>query len=181
MMKKLLILFLCILSLSLFTLFGSVFGLLAYKDSGYDWEWLTLPFVDSGVQITRTRDTHQLLLRKLYPMQSIEVSVYTTMDNKLVLQLTNFSSCRGDASGHLKINKSDSQTVTFSCDKQEQLRYSRILRHLSRAELEINGKTLVIDFSDWNIADLQKDQFKQLHPEYFKRLGENPEYQWARD
>ncbi|GAM64615.1 hypothetical protein JCM19232_1285 [Vibrio ishigakensis] len=55
------------------------------------------------------------------------------------------------------------------------------MRHLSSAELEINGKTLVIDFSDWNIADLQKDQFKQLHPEYFKRLGENPKYQWARD
>lgn len=180
-MKKLLILTLSLLSLALFMLFGSVFGLLVYKSNGYDWEWLGLPFIDSGVQIARTRDTHQLLLRKLYLIDSMEVSVYTTMDNKLVLQLTDLGSCNSDASAHLKIDELESVPVTFNCDEQHQLRYSKIVRRLSRAQLNMNGSALEIDFSSWNIADLQKDQFKQLHPEYFKRLGEDVEYPWSRD
>ncbi|MFA0698027.1 hypothetical protein AB4585_25310, partial [Vibrio sp. 10N.222.49.C9] len=83
---------------------GSLYGLLIVKDRGYDWQWLGFPLLDSGVQIARTKDTHQLLLRKLYPLHAMEVSAYTTMDNNMVLQLTIFTSCDNDVEAQLAVN-----------------------------------------------------------------------------
>lgn len=180
-MKKLLILLYCLLSISLFSLFGSVFGLLKYQSSGYDWEWLGLPFIGSGVQVARTQDTHQLLLRKLYLPSLMEVSVYTTMDNKLVLQVTRSQDCKTHLTAKLKLNKGEAEPVELTCNEEGVLRYSKVIRHLNTLDLAIDGATFNIDFSEWNISELQKDQFKQLHPEYFKRLGEAPKYQWSRD
>lgn len=180
-MKKLLILLFCLLSVSLFSLFGSVFGLLKYQSSGYDWEWLGLPFIGSGVQVARTKDTHQLLLRKLYLPSLMEVSVYTTMDNKLVLQVTLFQDCKANLAANLKFNKGEAQSIELTCDEKGALRYSKVVRHLNSINLAIDGTISNIDFSEWNLSELQKDQFKQLHPEYFQRLGEGPKYQWSRD
>ncbi|GEA52458.1 hypothetical protein VIN01S_32620 [Vibrio inusitatus NBRC 102082] len=160
---------------------ASLYGLLIYKDRGYDWQWLGFPLLDSGVQIARTKDTHQLLLRKLYPLHSLEVSAYTTMDNNMVLQLTAFTSCDSDVEARLALNDDIERTITLKCTKSTELRYLSIERSLERVTIELNNHVMKIDFAPWNVAELKKDQFKQLHPEYFERLGETTEFQWSRD
>ncbi|GAB7218624.1 hypothetical protein [Vibrio comitans] len=180
-MKKLFILIACMISIALLSALGSLYGLLIYKDRGYDWQWLGFPLLDSGVQITRTKDTHQLLLRKLYPLRSMEVSAYTTMDNSMVLQLTVFTSCDSDVEARLTLNDDKETTIKLQCAGSTELRYLSTEHTLEQATIELNGSFTEIDFTPWNIAELQKDQFKQLHPEYFKRLGETTEFKWSRD
>ncbi|PMM08455.1 hypothetical protein BCT61_01100 [Vibrio breoganii] len=160
---------------------GSLYGLLIVKDRGYDWQWLGFPLLDSGVQIARTKDTHQLLLRKLYPLHSMEVSAYTTMDNNMVLQLTIFTSCDNDVEAQLAVNHDIERTITLTCTDSNELRYLSTEHSLEQANIKLNGRSTKIDFTPWNIAELKKDQFKQLHPAYFERLGESPEFQWSRD
>ncbi|OBT17462.1 hypothetical protein A9264_01495 [Vibrio sp. UCD-FRSSP16_10] len=183
-MKKLLILTFCLLSIFLVTAFASLFGLLTYKDRGYDWQWLGFPIIDSGVQIARTTDTHQLLLRKLYIPQSLEISVYTTMNNKLLLRFSYFDSCHSADEpivAKLKINQRPADDVTFDCDNTNIYSYRAVVNHLDKATIYINNSNLTVNFDEWNIAEIQKDQFKQLHSDYFKQLGEPSKYQWSRD
>lgn len=180
-MKKLFILIACVTSLALLCALGSLYGLLIYKDRGYDWQWLGFPLLDSGVQIARTKDTHQLLLRKLYPWQSMEVSVYTTMNNSIVLQLTVFTSCDNDVEARLKLDDENEKVINLQCVESNELSYLSTEHTLEQAIIEFNGSSTKIDFTQWNLAELKKDQFKQLHPGYFERLGETPEFQWSRD
>lgn len=180
-MKKLFVFVCCMVCIALVSALGSLYGLLIYKDRGYDWQWLGFPLLDSGVQITRTKDTHQLLLRKLYPLRSLEVSVYTTMDNSIVLQVTSYTPCNSDAKARLVLNGKIEKTVNLTCTNSKELKHLSVVHTLKQADFEFNGHLTKIDFAQWNVDDLEKDQFKQLHPEYFKRLGETTEFQWSRD
>ncbi|GAD80612.1 hypothetical protein VEZ01S_38_00010 [Vibrio ezurae NBRC 102218] len=158
-----------------------MFALLSYQSKGYDWQWLSFPFIDGGVQVTRTSDTHQLLLRKVYFFHSAEVSVYTTMDNKLVLHLSRFQACSGPNQTQIQLNQLPPQKVTFSCENNNQLSFSTVTTHLNKMIVNFEESELTINFADWNISDIKKDQFKQLHPHYFERLGQPSKYQWSRD
>ncbi|MPW37990.1 hypothetical protein [Vibrio sp. B1Z05] len=180
-MKKLFILVVLLFSICSLVAFASLFGLLTYKDKGYDWQWLGFPLINSGVQIARTSDTHQLLLRKVYLFPSTEVSVYTTMNNKLVLHLARFQTCSDSKQGQLQLNQKPVQTVTFNCKGSNEMIFSVVTSHLNSAIIDFDGQKLSIDFAEWNIADIKKDQFKQLHSQYFEQLGQPSEYQWSRD
>ncbi|CAM3017234.1 hypothetical protein [Vibrio rarus] len=180
-MKKLLILLFCLFSLSLLLAVASLVGLLGYKDKGYDWEWLGFPLLDSGVQIARTTDTHQLLLRKLYPLKSLEVSVYTTMNNKLLLHISRFEPCEGVMEGQLQLNNQQSKAIRFHCANKEEWTFSVVTVHLEKAVVVFDSDLLAINFAEWNLADIQKDQFKQLHSDYYNQIGDPSKYQWSRD
>ncbi len=54
----------------------------AEKGMRWDWHWSYFEPFSNGIQATRTQDTKQLLLRRVYLQESTAVFVGTTLDNK---------------------------------------------------------------------------------------------------
>ena len=58
------------------------------KGMQWNWHWSYFEPFSNGIQTTRTQDTKQLLLRRVYLQDSTVVFVGTTLDNKFCLLYT---------------------------------------------------------------------------------------------
>lgn len=159
---------------------------LNYLKRSMDWAWHWAYFepFSNGIQQTRTRDTQQLLLRRVYMEQSIAVFVMTTLDNKLEVDLVYQNACKVGKNRKLNlwINGEYKENATMSCEVNElSYIYRYVDNKLESLSLELGTIHLEEDFSYWPINELKADQFKQQHSNFFRKNGKNVEHDWLRD
>ncbi|MDN3702671.1 threonine transporter RhtB [Vibrio artabrorum] len=163
------------------------FKQLHFVEKGLDWSWLWeyyLPF-SNGLQVTRTQDTKQLLLRRVYLEENIVIFVLTTFDNKLEVDIVNKETCepKSNKSIFISFNHQPISHSFMTCESSgESYIYRAINKRLKSVEFSFNNHNFREDFTQWPISKLKADQFKQQHSNFFeKQRGASGSYQWLRD
>lgn len=93
---------------------------LNFASKGMDWQWhwaYFLPF-SNGIQQTRTQDTKQLLLRRVYLEDDIAVFVSTTLDNKFEIDVFKAVKCNASSSewASVSVNGAPMTHVPLKCE-----------------------------------------------------------------
>ncbi|MGI9949161.1 threonine transporter RhtB [Vibrio hyugaensis] len=159
---------------------------LQFVEKGMEWDWYWeyfLPF-SNGIQSTRTQDTKQLLLRRVYLEDATVVFVGTTLDNKFEIDVVNKDACEPKSSKwvSVSVNSQPMSHVPMLCeDSGEGYIYRFVGSKLKSLEFGIDDNFIREDFSQWPIADIKADQFKQQHSAFFNKQGDGQEHQWLRD
>lgn len=159
---------------------------LAYAPRGIDWHWhwsYFQPFAN-GIQVTRTQDTKQLVLRRVYLNDALVVYLSTTIDNKFEIDVVKEGACEASAQQWVTaaVNNQSLSHIPMVCEKSGQ---SSIFRYVTprpqTLEFGIDETFITEAFVDWPIKDIKVDQFQQQHPEFFKKQGAQVPHQWLRD
>ncbi|TKF24289.1 threonine transporter RhtB [Vibrio genomosp. F6] len=154
------------------------------RNMDWDWHWAYFEPLSNGIQQTRTQDTRQLLLRRVYIEKSISVFVMTTLDNKLELDIVYQNDCRvGEYKNlNLLINGEHKENTAMVCETNGQsFIYRYVDTKLETLSLALDSIHLEEDFAFWPVDELKLDQFKQQHSSFFRKSGESVEHDWLRD
>lgn len=156
----------------------------AEKGMRWDWHWSYFEPFSNGIQATRTQDTKQLLLRRVYLQESTAVFVGTTLDNKFEIDVVNQGLCEPESSKwvSVSVNGQPMSHVPMVCEGSgESYIYRFVGNKLRSLEFGIDDHFIREDFSQWPISEIKADQFKQQHSAFFNKQGEGEEHQWLRD
>ncbi|HHX8649275.1 threonine transporter RhtB [Vibrio antiquarius] len=150
----------------------------------WSWHWGYFEPFSNGIQQTRTQDTKQLLLRRVYMNDGIVVFVSTTMDNKFEVDVVKEQSCEPKTTtwASVSVNHQRMRHVPMVCDALGQSYFYRYIgKHLESIEVGVGDSFVTEAFSDWPLSELKSDQFKQKNAKFFQERGEKVEHQWLRD
>ncbi|CAH1608386.1 MULTISPECIES: hypothetical protein [Vibrio] len=159
---------------------------LHFVEKGMEWDWhweYFLPF-SNGIQTTRTQDTKQLLLRRVYLQDATAVFVGTTLDNKFEIDVVNEDACDPESSkwASVSVNGQPMSHVPMLCEASgEGYIYRFVGPKLKSLEFGIDDHFIREDFRLWPISEIKADQFKQQHSTFFNKQGDSQEHQWLRD
>lgn len=168
---------------------GGYFFYSSYRDLNYarkelNWGWYQYQPLGHGIQIARTSDTHQLILRTVDRRHHISMFVSTTLTNRFDVLFFIEQSCQPDTKYAVALteNGSTKSIVSFLCNEAgDTLSFRHAWKKLPAINLEWKGKSFAFPLDRWDVAVLKKDQFMQLHPEFFRKNGEPYPYEWSRD
>ncbi|MFB1093516.1 threonine transporter RhtB [Vibrio diabolicus] len=156
----------------------------AQRGMTWSWRWGYFEPFSNGIQQTRTQDTKQLLLRRVYMNDGIVVFVSTTMDNKFEVDVVKEQSCEPKTTtwASVSVNHQHMRHVPMVCDALGQSYFYRYIgKHLESIEVGVGDSFVTEAFSDWPLSELKSDQFKQKNAKFFQERGEKVEHQWLRD
>ncbi|MFH4614014.1 threonine transporter RhtB [Vibrio diabolicus] len=156
----------------------------AQRGMTWSWHWGYFEPFSNGIQQTRTQDTKQLLLRRVYMNDGIVVFVSTTMDNKFEVDVVKEQSCEPKTTtwASVSVNHQRMRHVPMVCDALGQSYFYRYIgKHLESIEFGVGDSFVTEAFSDWPLSELKSDQFKQKNAKFFQERGEKVEHQWLRD
>ncbi|MCS0344627.1 threonine transporter RhtB [Vibrio diabolicus] len=156
----------------------------AQRSMTWSWHWGYFEPFSNGIQQTRTQDTKQLLLRRVYMNDGIVVFVSTTMDNKFEVDVVKEQSCEPKTTtwASVSVNHQRMRHVPMVCDALGQSYFYRYIgKHLESIEVGVGDSFVTEAFSDWPLSELKSDQFKQKNAKFFQERGEKVEHQWLRD
>ncbi|EOA9035595.1 threonine transporter RhtB [Vibrio harveyi] len=154
------------------------------KGMQWNWHWSYFEPFSNGIQTTRTQDTKQLLLRRVYLQDSTVVFVGTTLDNKFEIDVVNQASCEPKSSKwvSVSVNGQPMSHVPMVCEKTgETYIYRFIGNKLRTLEFGIDDSFIREDFTLWPISEIKADQFKQQHSTFFNKKDGGEDHQWLRD
>ncbi|WP_046028815.1 hypothetical protein [Vibrio vulnificus] len=158
---------------------------LNFASKGMDWQWhwaYFLPF-SNGIQQTRTQDTKQLLLRRVYLEDDIAVFVSTTLDNKFEIDVFKAAKCNASSSewASVSVNGAPMTQVPLKCEPSgDGYLFRHVANKLKSLEFGFEDGFIIESFAQWPINEIKADQFKQQHPTFFKKQGVEVEL-WLRD
>ena len=156
----------------------------AEKGMRWDWHWSYFEPFSNGIQATRTQDTKQLLLRRVYLQELTAVFVGTTLDNKFEIDVVYQELCEPESSKwvSVSVNGQPMSHAPMMCEGSgESYIYRFVGNKLRSLEFGIDDHFIREDFSQWPISEIKADQFKQQHSAFFNKQGEGEEHQWLRD
>ena len=145
----------------------------AQRDMTWSWHWGYFEPFSNGIQQTRTQDTKQLLLRRVYMNDGIVVFVSTTMDNKFEVDVVKEQSCEPKTTtwASVSVNHQRMRHVPMVCDALGQSYFYRYIgKHLESIEVGVGDSFVTEAFSDWPLSELKSDQFKQKNAKFFKNV-----------
>ena len=157
-----------------------------FLSRGMQWKWhweYFIPF-SNGIQVTRTKDTRQLLLRRVYLEESVAVFLGTTLDNKLEIDILAEDHCtKGDIKWiALSVNHNKRSHRPMECETSgESYLYRYIASNISSIEIGINEFYIREDFNNWPAHELKADQFRQQHSTFFRNQEGHNDERWLRD
>jgi hypothetical protein len=175
--------FLLLLLLIISALFLISRYLLTFLNKEMDWQWYdnTTPH---GIQVTRTTDTHQLLFRKVYPLEQAVIFTSLTLDNKYNLFTIFKSSCDPQKTYTATVTEQQNQnTFPLTCMDGKELSFRQVMLKVHPLTINFENKSLTYTPKNWPLNFLKKDQFIQKHKHYFctKKHFQACEYEWSRD
>ncbi|HHF3129922.1 threonine transporter RhtB [Vibrio diabolicus] len=156
----------------------------AQRGMAWSWHWGYFEPFSNGIQQTRTQDTKQLLLRRVYMNDGIVVFVSTTVDNKFEVDVVKEQSCEPKTTtwASVSVNHQRMRHVPMVCDALGQSYFYRYIgKYLESIEVGVGDSFVTEAFSDWPLSELKSDQFKQKNAKFFQERGEKVEHQWLRD
>ncbi|GEM74534.1 hypothetical protein [Vibrio sagamiensis] len=154
------------------------------REMEWNWHWeYFLPF-SNGIQVTRTKDTKQLLLRRVYLEESVVIFLGTTLDNKFEVDVLSKEHCtKGDIKWiSVSVNHRKISHRPMECEaSEESYLYRYISSNIKSIEVGINEFYLRETFSNWPVHELKSDQFRQQHSRFFKSKDGHNNERWLRD
>ncbi|WP_244887161.1 hypothetical protein [Aliivibrio fischeri] len=156
----------------------------ASRDMDWEWSWMYYEPFSNGIQTTRTKDTKQLLFRRVNTSSKLTTVVNITYTNKLEIIVTYEDSCVSGSffPATLKLNQTPQQQINFQCEKNGRgYLFRRTANQLTSVQIKSDKFELKENFSEWPIDELKKDQFIQQHSNFFKEKGQSDVYEWSRD
>lgn len=173
--------------LMLVVMISSYFIYTSYNDlnfinKGYDWHWKDNYFMSHGIQLTRTNDTHQLILRKVDRDSQSSIFLSTTIDNKFDVVFVIKYKCKNNIDYFGYLENSSKERIQFQCNQDDDTLYFRhAWKKLSSFNFSILNRKIIFNKDDFDLSLLKKDQFMQLHPRFFKDKNVDDLYEWRRD
>ncbi|MGF1907134.1 MULTISPECIES: hypothetical protein [Aliivibrio] len=154
------------------------------RNIDWSWSWSYYEPLSNGLQVGRTKDTKQLILRRVNRANNTSIYVDTTYTNTFEVVVIHEAVCQPKSriKATLQIGDLTPETTSLICnDDGTRYLFRQVWRKLSNLYLKSKDFSLSEDFSNWPLGDLKKDQFMQLHPTYFRDKGEADVYEWSRD
>ena len=156
----------------------------AERGMGWEWQWSYFEPFSNGIQVTRTQDTRQLLLRRVYLKESVVVFFGTTLDNKFEFDVVNQDNCVPESHKWISVsvNSLPISEASMVCEASgKSYIYRFVANKLSSVEFRIGDDFIREDFSQWPVSEIKTDQFKQQHSAFFNKQTGSNEHQWLRD
>ncbi|CAM3544363.1 hypothetical protein VA7868_03024 [Vibrio aerogenes CECT 7868] len=139
------------------------------------------PF-NSQMQIARTHDTNQLVLRKVDRKNHMAVFVSTTINNRFDILFLIEQACTSGQAYPAIMNTPQSERVSFQCDPERGvLSFRRVWKKPVSFRMIVNHQIVNFQPSEWDFPLLKKDQFMQLHAGFYQRQNVANVYEWRRD
>jgi hypothetical protein len=183
-MKKLLLTVITLLFLSGSYLAYDSYRSLQYLNRDLDWKWYKYHLMGHGIQTARTSHSHQLLLRSIDQKNHSALFVNTTLENKFAVVVLVEKQCEKQKSyaASLETNHAQPKTIHFICDDSgNALFFRQVWKKPLGLKITLGASTIEQDLTTWDLDVLKKDQFMQLHSEFFNKIGKKYPYKWSRD
>ncbi|RQW64503.1 hypothetical protein [Vibrio viridaestus] len=181
-MKKVILLFsLCLIAILGYKVYG-YYADLHYLPMDMTWKSKQSGFSDSRFQISRTADTHQLVLRQVNRNSNTALYVSTTLNNHFDVFISIQADCDKDKIYPAQINKPSLRYIQFHCDANgHKLSFRYAWKKAQPFVINIADKKIDFVPGEWDLALLKKDQFMQLHSNFFRGKSDQIVYDWRRD
>ncbi len=157
-----------------------------FVNNGLSWLWVNDPMIrydTTAIQSARAKNSKQLVYRRVYLDQQLAVSLNTTNNHYFSFTFVKSMQCNESTpyQATVTVNDESPNSVNFSCLSPDAAIFR--IAEPKFHQLQVTGKDLHFELKrdEWDFNGLKKDDYMQLHYQFFRKHSSETVYPWDRD